>query len=149
MSYWTLWNRSAGFKVQIANMKCCWLHWSKFVIHIEYAEYKYRNLPVLVHIKHKTTVYMQAFALVAYTWVKNVAIYLFDNRIWQISSCCSVKNLNLCFVILIKIANIWTMHSNCIRTRNDSVHLTFCRTNMPKHSWNGSYTLLTSSWNSY
>ena len=48
--------------------------WSKFVVHIEYAEHKYRNFPVFIHIEHKTIICMQAFALVLYTWA--------ENRIW-------------------------------------------------------------------
>ena len=33
------------------------------------------------HIERKTKIYMQALALVVYTWAKNLAIYLFENRI--------------------------------------------------------------------
>jgi len=76
-SYRTLWNRSAGFKAQIPNIKCCWLHCSKFLTNIEYAEYKYKNSPVFNHIERKTIICMQALALVVYTWAENVAIYLF------------------------------------------------------------------------
>ena len=39
-SHRTLWNLRVGFKAHIPNMKCCWLHWSKFLIHTEYAENK-------------------------------------------------------------------------------------------------------------
>ena len=91
-SHRTFWNRNAGCKVQIWNKKCCWLHWSKFVVHIEYAEHKYRNFPAFFHIEHKTIIYMQAFALVLYTWAENTAIYLFENRIWHISSCYAMEN---------------------------------------------------------
>jgi len=41
---------------------------------------KYRNFLIFIYIKHKTIIYMQALALVVYTWAENVAIYLFDNR---------------------------------------------------------------------
>ena len=57
---------------------------------------------------------MQALALVVYTWADNVAIYLFENGIWQISSCYSMKNLHLCFGILMKIAN--TLYEQGIQT---------------------------------
>jgi len=33
-------------------------------MHIECAEYKYRNFAVFIHIEHKTIIYMQTFALV-------------------------------------------------------------------------------------
>ena len=42
---------------------------------------KYRNFLIFIYIKRKTIIYMQALALVVYTWAENVAIYLFDNRI--------------------------------------------------------------------
>ena len=45
-------------------------------MHIEYAEYKYRNFPIFIHTEHKTIIYMEAFALVLYTWAENTAIYL-------------------------------------------------------------------------
>jgi len=48
-------------------------------MHIEYA-HKYRNFPVFIHIECKTIMYMQAFALVVYTWAVNVRIYLSENR---------------------------------------------------------------------
>jgi len=57
--------------------------------------------------------YMQALALVIYTWAENLAIYLFENRIWQIRSCYSMKNLHLCFGILTKVAN--TVYEQCIQ----------------------------------
>jgi len=57
---------------------------------------------------------MQALALVVCTWAKNVAIYLFDKRIWQIISWFSMKNLQLCFGMLMKIAN--TVYEQCIQT---------------------------------
>jgi len=58
---------------------------------------------------------MQALALVVYTWAENVAIYLFDNRIWQISSCYSLKNLHLCSGILMKIANTVAYMKNAFK----------------------------------
>jgi len=42
---------------------------------------KYRNLLIFIYIKRKTIIYMQALALLVYTWAENVAFYLFDNRI--------------------------------------------------------------------
>jgi len=57
---------------------------------------------------------MQALALVVYTWAENVAIYLFENRIWQIRSSYSMKNLHLCFGMLMKIVN--TVYEQCIQT---------------------------------
>jgi len=47
--------------------------------------------------------------------------------------------------MLMKIEYICAMHSNFSRTRNDTVRLTFCITNTPKHSSNGSYALVTTS----
>jgi len=46
----------------------------------EYAEYKYNNFPVFIHIEHKTMIYTQAFALVLYTRAENIGFYLFENR---------------------------------------------------------------------
>jgi len=49
--------------------------------------------------------------------------------------------LHLCFGILMKVGYIWTMHSNFIRTRYDTVHLSFCRiigqsiVEMPATQW--------------
>jgi len=80
---------------------------------MEYAEYKYKNSLVFNHIERKTIIYMQALALVVYACAENVAIYLFENRIWHISSCYSMKNLHLCFGILMKIAN--TVYEECIQ----------------------------------
>jgi len=57
---------------------------------------------------------MQALALVVYTRAKNVAIYLFENRIWQISFCDTMKNLHLFFGMFMKIAN--TAYEQCIQT---------------------------------
>jgi len=64
-------------------------------------------------MERETIIYMQALALVVYIWAENVAIYLFENRIWQISSCYSMKNLHLWFGIPMKIAN--TVCEQCIQ----------------------------------
>jgi len=94
---------------------------NKFLIHIEYAEDKYKNYLDFNHIESKAIIYMQALALVVYTCAENVACL--RNRIWQISSCYSMNNLHLCFGILMKIAN--TVYEQCIQTASEREMILF------------------------
>ena len=62
----------------------------------------YRNCPVFIHVERKTIIYIQALALVMYTWVENVAIYLFKTGIWQ--------NLFICTFFFDCFSTFYTFH---------------------------------------
>jgi len=68
-------------RLQSANSDYEMLLLKKIVMHVEYPEYKYKNFAVFSHIEHKTTKYVYVFALVRFTRIENVAIYLFETCI--------------------------------------------------------------------
>jgi len=77
----------------------------------------YRNFPVFIHVEHKTIIYMQALAVAIYTWVKNVAIYLFETGIWQ--------NIFICTFFFDCFSKFYTFHDAWVHTASMSIFPNF------------------------
>jgi len=60
---------------------------------------------------------MQALALVIYTWVENVAIYLFEASIWQ--------NLFVCTFCFDCFSKLYTFHDAWAHTTSMSIFPTY------------------------